>query len=157
MLDSTRKLTVTYCEDVRLEMSGQTSMIGIFHGTLLAQSFPLTLPKLSISVEIGTPVEEQLHSLRFELTSDLGGELIAMDFPQEVLNQQKSALSPADLEGFEDKLVGFRTQFFIAPLVLNQPTMIRSKIITEKGEVRGAALKVAQGNPVFPHIQALNQ
>ncbi|MNU10285.1 hypothetical protein D3C72_2573500 [compost metagenome] len=54
-------------------------------------------------------------------------------------------------------MVGFRTQFFLTPLVVQQPTMIRSKIITENGEVKGAALKVGQGNPVFPHMQPLSQ
>jgi len=157
MRDTTRKLTVVYCEDVRLELTGQTSLIGIFNGTLLAQSFPLTVPKFAISVEIGTPFEQQLRSLRFELTTDAGGQLLAMDFPQEVLQQQKSAASEADLEDFEEKLVGFRTQFFLAPLVVQQPTIIRSKIITESGEVRGAALRVAQGNPVFPQMQPLSQ
>jgi len=157
MRDSTRKLTVVYCEDVRLELTGQTSHIGIFNGTLLAQTFPFSLPKFAVSVEIATPFGEQLQSLRFELTSDAGGELLAMDFPQEVLKQQKSSVSSAELEGFEEKLVGIRTQFFVAPLVIEGPTMIRSRIITENGEVRGAALKVAQGNPVFPHMQPLSQ
>jgi hypothetical protein len=157
MRDNSRKLTVMYCEDVRLELTGQTSLIGIFNGTLLAQSFPLTLPKFAVSVEIGTPFEEQLRSLRFELTTDAGDQLLAMDFPKEVLQQQKSAVSQADLEGMEEKMVGFRTQFFLTPLVLQQPTIIRSKIITENGEVRGAALKVGQGNPVFPTMQPLGQ
>lgn len=153
MRDDTRHLLVTYCEDVRIEITGQTSHIGIFNGTLVAQSFPINLPKFAMAVEISTPVEEQLQTLRFELTSDLGQVILSQDFPSELLQQQKNIAHDDAFENSEEKRVGFRTQFFVAPLTLSEPTMLRSRIITEKGEVKGPALRVAQGNPFIPQMQ----
>ena len=152
MRDETRHLSVTFCEDVRLEITGQTSHIGIFNGTLVTQSFPMSLPKFSVAVEISTPVDEQLQSLRFELTSDDGQVLVSQDFPSELLQQQRSVAQEEAFVGAEERRVGFRTQFIVAPLSLNEATMLRSRIVTEKGEVKGSSLRVVQGNPFIPNM-----
>jgi hypothetical protein len=149
MPDNTRSLHVLYCEDVRLEVTGQISIIGVFNGDITVPSFPVSIPKFCICVEIGTSVDQPFQSLRIEVKSDSGVTLVDQVFPTEILSHQATVAASMNFEGFEEKKFGMRTQFFAAPLVLDGPTVIRSRLITESGEVKGRAVRVTQGQPVF--------
>ena len=46
-----------FCEDVRQEVGGQTSYIGVFRTTLAIPTFPLTIPKFTIAVTFNEPLE----------------------------------------------------------------------------------------------------
>jgi len=155
-LDTERRLHVIYCEDVRLEMTGQTSIIGIFNGALAVPTMPITLPKLCIVVEASTPIDDLLQTLTFEVKVGDEPPAVVHEVPQAVLEQQAKSVAamPPPREGEEDakKTLSFRTQFFLAPLVINEPTVIKTRMLTERGLVRGVALSVVQGNTHFPTV-----
>lgn len=152
MLDNVRSFNVFYCEDVRLEITGQTTIIGIFNADVNAPSFPISLPKFCVFVEIETPVDDLLQSLRVLVQADSGEVLVDQVFPGEVLAQQSEIASTLNFDGLDEKTLSFRTQFFVAPFQIANPTLIRARLVTERGEIKGRTLRLSQG-PLFPQIQ----
>lgn len=153
MLDNDRSFNVFYCEDVRLEITGQTSIIGVFNADVHVPSFPMALSKFCVFIEIGTLVDDPVRSLRVLVQADSGEVLVDQSFPSEVLAQQAAIASTLNFDGLDERKLGFRTQFFVAPLQLAKPTIIRARLLTERGEVKGRALRIAQGQ-VPPQLQA---
>ncbi|VVE69105.1 hypothetical protein PPN31119_03174 [Pandoraea pnomenusa] len=152
-MESSRSVRVLYAEDVRFEISGQISIIGVFPDGITAANFPLVIPKFAIYVEIGIPVDEPVKTLNFSITTDDGVSLVDQNFPPEVLSQQETLSKTLDFEGLTEKKIGIRTQFFLTPLHLERPTILRAKITTEKGDVFAQALKVRQGSPAIQVMQ----
>ncbi|CAG2134756.1 DUF6941 family protein [Cupriavidus plantarum] len=151
MPDNDRSFNVFYCEDVRLEITGQTSIIGVFNADVNAPSFPVSLPKLCVLVEIETSVDDLLQSLRILVQADSGEVFVDQIVPSEVLAQQSAIASTANFDGLDERRLSFRTQFFVTPFRVAQPTIIRARLLTERGEIKGRALRLSQGDllPAF--------
>src|SRR5438477_9395917 len=45
-------LSVILCDDIRNEMNGKQTLVGIYDDTILAQSFPLLMAKLCIRISV---------------------------------------------------------------------------------------------------------
>lgn len=135
-------LFVTYSDDVRLEVGGKQSLMGIYHGELVLQQFPVILPKLCASVVINVPPRTKVDSLsvRCELNGNILGESSIV--PQEIPKFQKA------LEEVEDvKWLATNFTFMFTPLQLDGPGKI-SVIATVNGEsIKGNALLIRQMRP----------
>lgn len=52
-MSSLKYKCVLFCEDIRQEVGGRVSLMGVLGSKLLVQSFPLTFPKLCLFIEWG--------------------------------------------------------------------------------------------------------
>jgi len=143
----TRHVETLFCDDIRHEMGGKLSFIGVYSGGLFVHAFPATLPKLCLSVRIVTPADEPLRSLKLRvLKDDEVLQEIAMD------DEQLAAFSDAaeDMTEEQRKERVQTAQFILvfSPIQFEGPCTLRVRVQTEDGELRGMALKVDQAQPL---------
>ncbi len=138
-----RHVETIFCDDIRHEISGKTSFIGVYSSVLYTEVFPVTLPKLCILVKVVTPFSNPLQSLKIRILKD-EDTLQEIDIPEDAL--AKAARSAKDVP--EDDITlraNILNNFLIfSPLELTSPGHIRVRAFTEEGEMAGTALTVEQ-------------
>jgi hypothetical protein len=141
-----RHVETLFCDDIRHEVSGKISFIGVYSGGLFVPAFPVTLPKLCLSVKIVTRVDKPLQELNLRVLRD--------DEPlQEIVldEEQLAAASVSAVEMTEEQqkeqvqIAQFMLVF--SPIQFNKPCTLRVLVQTEDGEMRGMDLKVDQAPP----------
>lgn len=133
-----RHIEVIYCDDIRHEVGGKQSYLGIYSGDLIATTLPLVLPKLGIAVVAITAIEQPFERLEIRIEKD--GETILSTglLPQEVIGAKPDFGSKED----PNRLWALGFSFLLSPLALDKPTKLRVIADTEKGEILGRALRI---------------
>lgn len=138
-----RHVETLFCDDIRHEVGGKLSYIGVYSGGLFVPAFPVTLPKLCLSVRIVTPANEPVRTLILRVLKDEESlQELTLD------EDQLAAASDAD-EDATEKRVEERiqmTQFMLvfSPIQFDEPCTLKVRVQTETGELHGMALKVDQ-------------
>ena len=99
-----------YAEDVRQEVTGQMSIIGVFQGGLRVPSVPTHLPKLAIIANLRMPSEKAPSSVKLEVHRD--GEVLQAiepppEFLQSVIKQPRAGLDDGYAMQFVVGFAGF--------------------------------------------------
>lgn len=141
-----RHVETLFCDDVRHEVGGKLSFIGVYSGGLFVPAFPVTLPRLCLSVKIVTPADELLRVLNLRVLRDEETlQEIALD------EEQLAAASDSTEEMIEEQrkervqMAQFMLVF--SPIQFDGPCTLRVRVQTEDGELCGMALKVDQTPP----------
>lgn len=138
-----RHVETLYCDDVRHEVAGKVSFIGVYSGNLLVPKFPITLPKLCVSVKIVSPANELTRSLNIRVSKD--------DAPLQEISVSAEQISNAS--DFMDDMTDVQlrehvriAQFLLVftPMRFEKACLLRVRVQTEGDELRGPALKVEQ-------------
>lgn len=138
-----RHVETLFCDDIRHEINGKLSYIGVYSGTLFVPVFPVTLPKLCISVKIVTPANEPLRSLTLRVLKD--DEILQeIVFDKEQLVSASEVL--AELSDEERRLRVQMPQFLLAfsPLHLDKACTLRVRALADHEELRGVGLIIDQ-------------
>jgi hypothetical protein len=102
---NTPYLFCLYAEDVRQEMTGQMSIIGVFQGGLRIPSVPAQLPKLAIIANLRMPSDKAPNSVKLEVHRD-GEVLQTIDPPSEFFQ----TITQLPDQGMEE---GYTMQFIV--------------------------------------------
>jgi hypothetical protein len=143
----TRHVETLFCDDIRHEVGGKLSFIGVYSGGLFVQAFPATLAKLCLSVKIVTPADEPLRSLKLRVLKD-------EDVLQEIVVDEGQLAAASDsAEDITEKLRKERVhvaQFMLvfSPIQFEGPCILRVRAQTEDSEHVGMALQVGQAPAV---------
>jgi hypothetical protein len=149
LLPVPRHLYTLFADDLRQEVSGKTTMVGIYQAQMLVSQLPITIPKLAVLMMAITPIEKPFQKLTFVLLKD--NELFqSYDISPDVLVPPKN-LSQEDAN--ESHVIEIQMGAIISPLVLEEECILRSQIITEEGIMAGRSLRVSR-NPVSSAIEA---
>jgi hypothetical protein len=127
-------LSTIYCDDVRQEVGGKLSLIGVYNDVMYVQQFPVTLPKLWVVATFVASKDKPPRSLKFRVFKN-NEPLADLDATPEHLQQLANARELA---------TSTQTQVCFAPLLLDAPCVLRVAAITEKGKTRGLSLQVQQ-------------
>lgn len=136
-----RHVETLFCDDIRHEVSGKVSFIGVYSGALFAPNFPITLPKLCLSVKVVTPVNEPLRALTLRVFRD-------EETLQEITLDEAQLAEASDMaeEMPEDKRSGrvqmAQLMLAFSPIRFDTPCKLRVRVQTEDGELSGMALKI---------------
>lgn len=65
-----RVLRSLYCDDIRQELGGKVSLMGIYNGMMFLGDMPAALPRLCIHSMLSVPVDDPVQELMFELMMD---------------------------------------------------------------------------------------
>jgi hypothetical protein len=136
-----RQLETIWCDDIRFELGGKVSYIGVYTGYLYVPAFPVVLPKLCLAVKIVSRPEHPLQS--FELRVLKNGE------PWHSATIAKEQLAPAyqRTEKADHKGLSPATTFGVnaafSPFAIEGPTALRVRGITEGEELIGLGLVIA--------------
>jgi hypothetical protein len=147
-----RYLSTIFCDDVRWEIGGKLSYIGVYSGVLLAPEFPVTLPRLCLAMSAGTPASRPFQKLSFKV---LQGE---KRLAEGLLEAEQIAYlaNAADAIPKEDArnipLVSHSILTF-SPFHLDSPCLLTVCVETEEGELCGAGLRIEQApaDSPLPH------
>lgn len=136
-----RSLHTQFCDDIRQEVGNKLSLMGVYNGALVVPSFPFDLPRLFVSMRATASNDEPFKSLSFVVMID--DEVIAeLAIPEVDLNAPignlPEFLSASDLQ----RQQSFQTFFALPPLRFDKESVIRSRIVTEAGEIRGDSLMI---------------
>jgi hypothetical protein len=136
-----RHVETLFCDDIRHEMGGKLSFIGVYSDSLFVNAFPVTLPKLCLFVKVVTPADEPIRILNLRVLRD--DEVL-----QEIaLDEEKLAAdldSDNKLTEDERKTRVRMAQFMLvfSPIQFEDACTLKVRVQTEDDELRGIALKV---------------
>jgi hypothetical protein len=136
-----RHVETLFCDDIRHEVGGKLSYIGVYSGGLFVRAFPVTLPKLCLAVRILTPANAPLRSLTLQVLKD--GETLQELIVDDAELAAASAVD-ADMEVNQraDRLLMAQFMLVFSPIHFDGPCVLKVRVQTESGELRGMALKV---------------
>jgi hypothetical protein len=141
VLVANRFLHSLYCDDVRNEVGGKTTLVGVYESELNvsatdSNNLPVSLPRLCITVTAQTTAVKPFAKLKFKLLKD--AEVI-----QEITVPQEGLLSL--VEETTDTEKGFHTlrALFVAqPFTIDSSFVLRIQAETESEELMASGLKV---------------
>ncbi len=136
-----RHVETLFCDDIRHEVNGKVSFIGVYSGRLFVPAFPITLPKLCLSVKIVTPVGEPLRVLNLRvLRNDEILQEIAIDDDQ--LAAASDSAEEMTEEQRKERIQMAQFMLVFSPIQFTEPCVLRVLVQTEDGELHGMALLV---------------
>ena len=65
-----RYVLTIFCDDIRHEVGGKFSYIGVYSGQMFVPSFPITLPKLCLAMNVVTSADTPFRKLAMRLLMD---------------------------------------------------------------------------------------
>ena len=140
-----------FCDDIRYEMGGKVSFIGVYTGVmLLSQAYPQVLPKLCIRATLVASAANPPKnvSILLYLPHDSENPATSAELPI----QGFEPLRPKDIpeDGSEKKLqVSF--EFVLSPFEVTKPGYIRLRAIADGEEVKLGSLAVGLGPDPSQH------
>ena len=136
-----RQVSTTFCDDIRQEIGGKLSYMGVYGAEMFVGSFPVTLPKFCLALRVMTPADMPFRAMKFRLFRD--ADLLAeaeMAEAQLVANQ--SGLDGVSESDRKDMLMTVQGMLVFTPLALEGPCVFRVRVVTESEELRGPGLRI---------------
>lgn len=146
-----RHVQTIFCDDIRHELGGKLSYIGVYSGHLFVPAFPVTLPKLCLALSVITPASQPFRKLELRIFKD--DEQLAEGVLDEA---QLSEVIEATAEesgnsATEERVQVLNSLFVFSPFQIDGPCRLRVRAVTESEELKGLALSIAQAsNPDTP-------
>lgn len=139
-------LTTTFSDDVRQEVGGKQSLIGVYSGVMFVPEFPITIPKLWLTTSLVIPVEKTPKSMKIRVTrnDDL---MVELEATPEYLDALRTAQT-LDIPSPKDtvRVTSAQGQVCFNALSLEGPCILRVLAITDSGEFRGLGLQVQKAS-----------
>lgn len=126
----------TYCDDVRYELNGKTSLIGIYAGKMYVPTFPAHLPKLCVVVTAVTPIDQQFKGFSIKATyndTTLGEMAVTAEQMEGQTNDEQNGT-----------LQSLSAQMVFSPFAMQEPGKLRVTFTSEGEEIKCNALVVSQ-------------
>jgi hypothetical protein len=137
-------LSTIYCDDIRQEVGGKLSLMGVYNGVMYVQQFPVTLAKFWVVATFVASKDESPKSLKFRVFKN-DEPLADLDATPEHLQQLATAREPVvPMPDGSRRTISTQTQVCFTPLQLDGPCLLSVGAMTDKGEVRGLGLQVQQ-------------
>lgn len=145
-----RHLTALYCDDIRQEVGGKFTLVGVYQNVLYVDSFPVSLPKLGVMLKAIAPAENAFRSIGFKAW--LGDQLVAevplqplADAPAEMAEEVREALDPQPEALQAGSMMNTSAVLMFAPLNIPGPCALRVRAYDEEGHEHAApALLILQ-------------
>ena len=139
-----RQVHTVFCDDIRQEIGGKVSLIGVYSGKMLVSSFPAVLPKVCLVLSVVTPASDPFRALNIRITRD--EELITeMKLEEKDFTSSVEAASDMPEDQKKDRILLFQPMFVFSPFKVDGPCILRVRVGTENGELRGVGLKIELG------------
>jgi hypothetical protein len=133
-------VTALYCDDIRQEMGGKLSFMGVYNSALVVPQFPATVPKLCVQVTVRIPLETKANNLTVRVL--LNEQQVAeVAVPEGELS--KALSSELNLDSpLENRQITVALAVQFAPLQLEQHGLMRVRAIVDGRELKANALVI---------------
>lgn len=132
---SVTRCEVIYCDDIRQEINGKLSLIGVYSSILYASSFPIVLPTFGMVVRLISPIHQVPTDLQIIIYK--GDEVLKHLKPDPTVFQLKDG-EIADDAG----IYSIQANLTFSPLPIEEPCKLRVVIDTGNEKVEGSPLKI---------------
>ncbi|GGK27762.1 hypothetical protein GCM10011322_12890 [Salinarimonas ramus] len=140
--------TALFCDDIRLEASGQTSLIGCYAGQLIVHhAWPVTLPKLAVMALVDAPRAAPPREIVLRIVLDPGDTLL---FETRVEATRDEPSDTAELEESPDAIVRIGLNVVLGPLAIEQESRLRVRAVVDGAEIKLGSLKIVSAPPDEP-------
>jgi hypothetical protein len=136
-----RQIQTVFCDDIRHELGGKLSYIGVYSGMLFVPTFPATLSKLCLAMNVLTPADRPFAKLTVRLLKD---EDVLVEGTLDDAQLSAAVDVPTDDVMAKDRILALQSIIVFSPFVLEGPCTLRVRAETEEGELRGLGLRVEQ-------------
>ncbi|MFK4075182.1 DUF6941 family protein [Ectopseudomonas khazarica] len=134
-------VSTVFCDDVRHEVGGKATYVGIYGGTMFVNSFPAEIPKLYLVATISVPIEQNLKNAKLVILQDstTAAEIEVPPTPE------------VTEEELNDEVFGYSATYIIcfSPLKASEESKIRV-FLQEDGEpplkAQGLSIKLTEEN-----------
>lgn len=135
---------VLFCDDIRHELGGKVTFVGLYGGSLLVKEFPVTLPKLCARLDLVTPANRLFELVDIQIflnDKTIGG----LKLSAEEINQDPPEHHLASDSGGETELAQtLHFDFVFSPILLEGPGHLRIRVQTESEELKVLTLGLRQ-------------
>jgi len=142
-----RYLSVIYADDLRQEIDGKITIVGMYSVQMLVPAFPIVLPKLAVLMTAVTPAEQPFGKFTLQLLKD----------DQVLLNIDAGAPEQENLQQGSDAsgATTIELQFasVLSPLQLDGPCKLKALLTTPSGIIAGRPLIISATLPAVPPSQ----
>jgi hypothetical protein len=122
-----------YCDDIRHEVSGKTSLVGCYGPTLFVRKFPTSLPKLCFHFTIYAALETQLDKAKITMTQN---DNVIFEVDGKINIPENSYIEDIDTT------VSITGGFDMSPFLIEEPSILIPKILINGHEQLGPKLKL---------------
>lgn len=141
-------VSTIFCDDVRHEVGGKMTYVGVYGTTMYVREFPLNLPQLFVVASVSVPITDSLRTAKLEIRQD--NNLVAeVELPATPNAEDVKPSTPGE------EVRGHTAGFIIAisPLVANAESRLTVTLTDEGREpikAQGLVIKLADGSVEFP-------
>ena len=138
-----RHVETLFCDDIRQEVAGKVSFIGVYSSNLLVQDFPVVLPKLCLAIKLVAAADDQMDRIRLQVLKD------EETLREIVVDEQQLAAASDSAEDDPHETPSHRfqvTQFFVvfSPMRFESPCTLRVRVQLDDEELLGVGLAIAK-------------
>lgn len=122
-----------FCEDIRQEVSGQFSLIGVYGDAVYVPQFPHVFPSLAVCVSAWTPIDQMFEKLQLRLMYR-GETLLSSDIEP----------PPFDSDTDKETRRVLRANLTITPFIATEPgnLVVRLYADDEQFELRAGGVEI---------------
>lgn len=137
-----RYVQTIFCDDIRHEVGGKSSFIGVYEQKMLVPKFPVVLPRLCLAVKAVTPAAHPFHNLSMKVLKD--DEVIALaEIDAQDLADAEDAIDDNPGDECKNQMQVFLTLFTFSPFQIQESCVLRVRAQTNEEELRGLGLQIA--------------
>jgi len=130
-----------FCDDIRAEVGGKLSLMGIYQGDLLVPVQPTVLPKLCMVVTAVTTADQPFEKVTARIASK-ERVFLEQTLPEEAIAELQATLkASADPEDPYSKMA-IVINLAIAPFVVDSAFTLKATVIADGEELPAGRLRV---------------
>lgn len=138
-----------FCDDIRHEISGKTTLVGIYSGKLIAASLPATLAKLCVVLNLATPLDQPFREV------SVVGKLYGQEVFKLEVNEDEMAKynEQINLMKGDAKFIDLQMASIMSPLQIDKPGVLSLEVKVDGELVPCRPLDIGVAEPGQPvHI-----
>jgi hypothetical protein len=147
----------TFCDDIRIEADGKLTYVGVYHGTMIVHvPFPVVIPKFCIEIAFfqKKSIFDPNMGLRIFMPGDAEDkpsiQADVTEIAEGAVKQQVAQGGALRLESESESelVIQARTHMQFAPFTINEPGLIKIRILRQDKLHRLGSMRVIPPPPV---------
>ena len=136
-----KQVQTIYCDDIRQEIGGKLTYVGVYSGSLLAAAFPVALPKFCVAVTVVADSFDPREPLILRILKD--DEVLAeREFSASELAELVPSAESAATDAASDRVQIVNSFFMFTPFQVDSACVLRVRVMLGNEELRGVGLKI---------------
>jgi len=113
-----------YCDDIRHELSGKTTLVGVYSGKLIAASLPASLAKLCVVLNLATPLERPFREVSV-IGKLYGEEVFKLEVNEDEMAKYNEQIA---LMKRDAKFIDLQMASIMSPLQIDKPGQLSLEV-----------------------------